>query len=349
MMERTVKFAILGAGGLGRSMVELLKHKRDLRLVAICDSTGAAVCEEGLALDDVLRAARAGTVGTTPQHGRLSADSIGDVVAAGDSIDAAFVALPNLPSSFMPDVTRRFTEGGYQGVMVDALKRTTAVEMMLGLDGLLRQAGITYVTGAGATPGLLTAAAALAAQSFVEITKVDIWFGVGISNWDAYRATVREDIAHLPGFGVEKARGMTEAEIEAELERRKGILQLVNMEHADDIMLAVGGVCDRNKVSVGGIVDTRNARKPVSTRVEIYGRTFEGKESCHTFALGDETSMAANVCGPALGYANTGLWLHDRGLYGVFPSSDLMPRFVVPAVPEGGRVQQVAARAAESA
>jgi hypothetical protein len=142
---------------------------------------------------------------------------------------------------------------------------------------------------------------------------------------------------------------MTEGEIEAELERRKGILELVNMEHADDVMLEVAGVCDRRKISVGGVVDTRNARKPVSTTVTIHGITFEGKESQHTFTLGDETSMAANVCGPALGYINAGLWLHDRGLYGVFPSSDLMPRFAVPPEPAGGRVRPLTARHAQRA
>ena len=65
--------------------------------------------------------------------------------------------------------------------------------------------------------------------------------------------------------------------------------------------------------------------------LEPAGALIEGETSQHTFTLGDETSMAANVCGPALGYINAGLWLHDRGMYGVFPSSDLMPRFAVPA------------------
>ena len=345
MKQRTIKLAVLGAGGLGRSMVALLEHKPNVKLVAICDSTGLAADERGLELKDVARAAGVGVVGSTPgpagrgggSVGGLSKDSLGEVIAFGRHVDAIFVALPNLPNSFIPEVTRRFAEGGYRGVMVDALKRTTAVEMMLDLYGLLQEAGITYITGAGATPGLLTAAAALAAQSYVEIEEVNIWFGVGIANWDAYRATIREDIAHLPGFDVEKARTMTEEEIEAELERRRGLLELADMEHADDVMLEVAGVCDRSKVKVGGVVDTRHAKKPVSTTVTIRGRTFEGRQSQHTFTLGDETSMAANVCGPALGYINTGLWLHDRGICGVFPSSDFMPRFMVPAEPEGER------------
>jgi len=41
------------------------------------------------------------------------------------------------------------------------------------------------MTGRGATPGLLTAAA-LTAQSYAEIHSVKITFGVGIANWEAY-------------------------------------------------------------------------------------------------------------------------------------------------------------------
>ncbi|MFQ5809269.1 MAG: saccharopine dehydrogenase-like oxidoreductase [Armatimonadota bacterium] len=331
MPQRTVNVAILGAGGLGRSMVELMAHKPHLRLVGICESAGVAIREEGLSLPDVLAAAAQGSVASMPGVGRPSEDSIGDVIAAGDLLDAVFVALPNLPNSFVPDVAARFAAGGFRGVMVDALKRTTAVELMLERHERLQEAGVTYVTGAGATPGLLTAAAALAAQSFVDVTNVDIHFGVGIANWDAYRATIREDIAHLPGFDVARAQAMTEDEIAAELDGRDGILELVDMEHADDVMLEQAGICGRDDVTVGGIVDTRRPKKPVSTTVTIRGRTFDGKESQHTFILGDDTSMAANVCGPALGYMNAGLWLHDRGIHGVFTAADLMPRMEPPA------------------
>lgn len=330
MPERMVNVGILGAGGLGRSMVALMQHKPHLRLAAICESAGVAICADGLELAEVIAAAERGSVATVSDVGRPSEDSIGDVIAAGEALDAIFVALPNLPNSFVPDVAARFAAGGFSGVMVDALKRTTAVELMLEQHDTLRDAGITYVTGGGATPGLLTAAAALAAQSFVEVSKVELYFGVGIANWDAYRATIREDIAHLPGFDVERAQAMSEDEITEELNRRGGILELVDMEHADDVMLERAGICDRYSVTVGGVVDTRHPEKPVSTNVKIHGRTFEGKESHHTFTLGDETSMAANVCGPALGYMNAGLWLHDRGIFGVFTAAELMPRMQPP-------------------
>jgi hypothetical protein len=175
---------------------------------------------------------------------------------------------------------------------------------------------------------LLTAAAALAAQSYAEIHSVKITFGVGIANWEAYRATIREDIGHLPGYDIATAKAMTDAEVEALLEQTKGILTLENMEHADDIMLELAGICDRDRVTVGGVVNTRNPKKPLSTNVQITGRTFEGKISTHTFTLGDETSMAANVCGPAFGYLKAGINLHRRGIYGLFNPTEVMPLFL---------------------
>ena len=49
------------------------------------------------------------------------------------------------------------------GVLLDALKCTSAVEQLLKLQDELAQAGITYLTGSGETPGLLTAVATIAA------------------------------------------------------------------------------------------------------------------------------------------------------------------------------------------
>jgi hypothetical protein len=121
---------------------------------------------------------------------------------------------------------------------------------------------------------------------------------------------------------------MTDAEVEALLDKTNGVLKLENMEHADDVMLELAGICSRDRVIVGGIVDTRNAKKPLSTNVKITGRTFEGKISTHTFILGDETSMAANVCGPAFGYLKAGMQLHKRGIYGIFTAAEIMPQFV---------------------
>jgi hypothetical protein len=62
--------------------------------------------------------------------------------------------------------------------------------------------------------------------------------------------------------------------------------------------------------------------------LKISGITFEGKKATHTFTLGDDTSMAANVIGTALGYLKTGFWLKERGITGLFTPAELMPRFV---------------------
>jgi hypothetical protein len=60
----------------------------------------------------------------------------------------------------------------------------------------------------------------------------------------------------------------------------------------------------------------------------LTGITFEGKRSSHKFILGDETTMAANVIGPALGYVKRGLWLKSRGLFGVFGCTEFLPMVV---------------------
>ncbi|MEB3161385.1 MAG: saccharopine dehydrogenase-like oxidoreductase [Synechocystis sp.] len=322
-----LRVGILGFGGLGQAAARLLTPKQEMVLVAIADRHGYLYVSDGIDVDHAIAIYNEkGTVGHS-QGGNLSENSIGDLIGCAD-VDGYFLALPNLPNTFMADVARMFIQSGWQGVLVDALKRTSAVEQLLELDDELAKTGITYMTGCGATPGLLTAAAAVAAQSFQEIHQVEITFGVGIANWEAYRATIREDIAHMPGYDVEKARSMTDAEVAALLDKTNGILALENMEHADDIMLELAGICRRDQVTVGGVVDTRNPKKPLSTNVKITGRTFEGKRSTHTFTLGDETSMAANVCGPAFGYLKAGDELHRRGLRGLFTAANVMPQFV---------------------
>jgi hypothetical protein len=328
LITTPVLVGVLGFGGLGQAAARVLAPKREMIWVAAADQKGYAYNAAGLNPDACIATyASQGSLGYLEPTGTLSNHSISDLIEQA-SVDGYFLALPNLPNTFMSSVARQFIQAGWQGVLVDALKRTSAVEQLLELQAELQAAGITYMTGCGATPGLLTAAAALAAQSYAEIHQVKITFGVGIANWEAYRATIREDIAHLPGYDVERARAMSDAEVEALLEKTNGILSLENMEHADDVMLELAGICPRDRVTVGGIVDTRNPKKPLSTNVQVTGRTFEGKISTHTFTLGDETSMAANVCGPAFGYLKAGVSLHQRGIYGLFTAAEVMPQFV---------------------
>ena len=324
------RLAILGAGGLGAEMLVLLQKRLCANVVALADKSGFVFNGQGLNTLDCLE----GLVREKKVSGILGAQASDNSIEElldlnAQNIDAIFYALPNLPNEFIPNITKQIIHNSaFEGVIVDALKRTTAVKLLHSLDSELKNRKILYLTGCGATPGMLTAAASLAAQSFIEITNIEITFGVGIANWQAYRATIREDIAHLEGFSVEKVNNMSEAEIDAELEKRNGILELVDMEHADDIMLELAGICSADKVKVGGIVDTRSAKKPISTNVKITGITYQNKVSTHTFTLGDETTMAANVNGTVLGYLNAGLHLRQEyGVYGLKNAAEIMPRF----------------------
>ncbi len=328
MSKKRIKIGVLGFGGLGQAAARVLAPKQSVIHVAAADQQGYIYQPEGINVNEAIAVyQQQGSVGYLQPQGVLSEQSIQDLIKCAD-VDGYFLALPNLPNTFMVEVARQFISLGWRGVLVDALKRTSALAQMLELQEDLQKAGITYLTGCGATPGLLTAAAVLAAQSYAEIHQVKITFGVGIANWEAYRATIREDIAHLPGYNLEIAKNMTDAEVEALLEKTNGILTLENMEHADDLMLELAGICPRERVTVGGVVDTRNPKKPLSTNVQVTGRTFEGKISTHTFTLGDETSMAANVCGPAFGYLKAGKALHNRGIYGIFTAAEVMPQYV---------------------
>ena len=327
--QSTLAVGVLGFGGLGQAATRVLMPKTEMQLVAAADKQGYVYDARGLNPQACVAAYRdRGSVGYVEAGGVLSQQSIADLIQAAPSVQGYFLALPNLPNTFMASVVKQFIASGWQGVLVDALKRTSAMEQIWALRDELKAAGITYMTGCGATPGLLTAAATVAAQSYTEIHSVKITFGVGIANWEAYRATIREDIAHMPEYDVESARAMSDEEVAALLDRTNGILQLENMEHADDLMLELAGICHRDQVTVGGIVDTRNPKKPLSTNVQVTGRTFEGKISTHTFTLGDETSMAANVCGPAFGYLKAGIALHNRGQQGLYTAAEVMPQFV---------------------
>ncbi|GAB3669416.1 transcriptional regulator [Halopiger thermotolerans] len=259
---------------------------------------------------------------------RSSDDPIQDVIDAGDGIDAVLLALPNYEHDFIPRTADRFVEGGYSGVLIDVLKRSRVIEMLDERSDAFEEAGITFICGAGATPGFLTGAAALAAQSFVEVEEVDIWWGVGLkSGYEDNRGTVREDIAHLPEYDIETARDLSDEEIEAIIDEHDGVIEFEDMEHADDVLLERAGICDAADVTVGGILDVRSDEKPTTTTVSVTGTTFDGERATNTFQLGDETSMEANVNGPALGYLKAGVRRNRAGEYGVFGPAELMPGF----------------------
>lgn len=347
-----VTVAVLGTGGIGRRALELSTHKEWLTPVAACDRHGIAVDHEGLDVAELLDATE-GNVASEREPGDAETDGgaavkrsgagkgvaastqadstetpIDDVIEKSDTIDAVLMALPNLEHDFIPRVTDRFVDADYEGVLIDVLKRSRVIGMLDEREDRLVDSGITFVCGAGATPGFLTGAAALAAQSFVDVESVDIRWGVGLrSGYEDNRGTVREDIAHLDGYDIETAREMTDAEIEDVIDEHDGVIEFTDMEHADDVLLERAGICDADDVSVGGILDVRNDEKPTTTTVTVTGTTFDGERATNTFQLGDETSMAANVNGPAIGYLKTGVRSNRNGVYGVFGPAELLPGF----------------------
>ncbi len=321
-----MRIAILGAGGIGKSAAKIIEKKKEVKIVAVCDSSGYLTDENGIKPKKIYSLGKNGSISDI---GRKSDDSILNVIKSKKFIDGILIALPNLPNEFIPSVAKRFLQNGYQGAFSDPLKRTQAMKIMFSMNNFFKKNKSTYLTGTGATPGILTAAAVIAAQSFTKVKKVNIFWGVGIANWEEYKGTIREDIAHLPGYSVEKAKSMTDKEIKDLLEKTNGVLRFKNMEHADDIMLQRVGVVDKlSQVSVGGVMDTRHAKKPVTTTMTLTGETFDGKTSSHKFMLGDETTMASNVLGPALGYLKRAIWLNQNKIYGIFGSTEFMPMVV---------------------
>jgi hypothetical protein len=338
-----VHFAVLGTGGIGRRAIEYSNAKDNLTPVAACDRDGVAIDHDGLDADELLAATEGNiasdggaAVKQTGQDQGVVASAqaaptetpIDDIIAESDTIDAVLIALPNLEHDFIPRIAERFAEAEYEGVLVDVLKRSRVIGMLDDRVEQLEDSGITFVCGAGATPGFLTGAAALAAQSFVEIEAVDIWWGVGLkSGYEDNRGTVREDIAHLDEYDIESARALTDEEIEEIVDDHDGVIEFEDMEHADDVLLERAGICDAEDVSVGGILDVRSDEKPTTTTVRVTGRTFDGERGTNTFELDDATSMEANVNGPALGYLKAGVRRNRAGEYGVFGPADLMPGF----------------------
>ncbi|WP_435197345.1 transcriptional regulator [Natronomonas sp. EA1] len=351
-----INFAVLGTGGIGRRMLDVSTHKAGLTPVAACDRHGVAIDHDGLDVEELL-AATEGNIASDPEGRDASTDGgtatvggvkqtgedagvvasaqatatetpIDAVIAESDRIDAVLIALPNFEHDFIPRVADRFAAADYSGVLVDVLKRSRVIGMLDERAETFREQGITFVCGAGATPGFLTGAAAIAAQSFVEVESVDIWWGVGLrSGYEDNRGTVREDIAHLPGYDIDDAREMSDAEIAAVIDEHDGVIEFRDMEHADDVLLERAGICDAADVTVGGILDVTSDEKPTTTTVRVTGRTFDGETGTNTFQLDDATSMAANVNGPALGYVKAAVRRNRAGEYGVFGPAELMPGF----------------------
>ena len=133
-----LNIAVFGAGGLGKSMARLISVKRDMKLVCILDSNGYAFDLKGI--DYSLIENAKGAIGNIPGIGTKSTNSIDEVLSKHAlNINAIFVALPNLPNSFIPEVAEKIALSNFEGVIVDALKRTSALELLSKHDDLFKQ------------------------------------------------------------------------------------------------------------------------------------------------------------------------------------------------------------------
>ena len=138
----TLKVGILGFGGLGQAAAKLLSAKQEMQLVVAADKEGFAYDRNGLNASDAIAAYQTkGSLGYLEGSGILTQDSITQAIATAKDVDGYFLALPNLPNTFMASVAKQFIDSGWQGVLVDALKRTSAMEQMIALAPELKPQG----------------------------------------------------------------------------------------------------------------------------------------------------------------------------------------------------------------
>lgn len=155
-MQKAMSVGVLGFGGLGQAAARVLAQKQEMNLVAAADKNGYAYYADGLDARKCIDAYQSqGSVGYLEPVGVITNQSIQDLIKSSVHIDGYFLALPNLPNNFIPSVARQFIQSGWRGVLVDAIKRTSAVEQLLAMKDELQAAGITYMTGCGATPGAI--------------------------------------------------------------------------------------------------------------------------------------------------------------------------------------------------
>jgi len=323
------KVAILGFGGMGRAAAQIIAMDDNLSLIAIADISGCAINTGGLDVKEIMAAHKDGIrIDDIPEVGVKTENPIKTVLEHQENIDAMLLCLPSVPHSFVPQAVAQIIKSNYRGLIVDILDQTPAIEGLYRMKDSIAASGILYITGGGCTPGMLTAVAALAAHSFVNVHHMQIYFGVGIADYvNRDEASLREVMSGMEHLNVEKVSAMSKQDLQQELDRLGGMIEVRGLAHGDDLLLDVSGVTDRRNVEVGGKLDTTRDKKPVSTQMEITGRTFDGCITSHRFILGDDSSMAANTAGPAVGYLRGGLKLFQKGLRGLWNACEVMPSF----------------------
>ena len=107
--EHLPKLAVLGAGGLGQEMLKLLAKRQNANLVAIVDKNAYLYAENGLDLNELNQNFK-GDVSSI-NNSVKSPNSIMSLLSLyGSEIDCLFYALPNLPTQFIPNLTKQIIE-----------------------------------------------------------------------------------------------------------------------------------------------------------------------------------------------------------------------------------------------
>ncbi|NQY07801.1 MAG: saccharopine dehydrogenase-like oxidoreductase, partial [Flavobacteriaceae bacterium] len=102
--HQTMKVGILGFGGLGQAATKVLAPKQEMNWVAAADLKGYAYCETGLNPQTAITTYnQQGSIGYLDPYGTLCNHSILDLLETS-KVDGYFLALPNLPNTFMADV-----------------------------------------------------------------------------------------------------------------------------------------------------------------------------------------------------------------------------------------------------
>ncbi|MEW6261475.1 MAG: saccharopine dehydrogenase-like oxidoreductase [Thermodesulfobacteriota bacterium] len=325
-----IEAAVIGVGGIGAAAGRIMAQKGGFRVVGLVDRFDLAADAAGLNVDQVLeRKKSSGSLSEASPAGRPPDDPVASLLRAAPGVEALLLSVPSIPHDLVARQVLHLIELGFKGAVVDVLDQSGALAQVLPLEEKIRAAGMTYVTGCGCTPGLLTAAASLCAHSFIEVEEVRIHFGVGIAGYlERDEASLREVLAGWRGMGVKRAEALTKDEIRTILEEENGLLDVSGLSHGDDVLIERSGVAPRDRVEVGGRIDTTKDLKPTTTTVTVTGLTFDGRRSSHELRLGNETSMFANTAGPAVGYLARAVELNRRKVTGLFGSTDLIPCFI---------------------
>ena len=127
--KNQIHVGVLGFGGLGQAAARILTPKQEMAWVAAADQKGYVYNRQGLNPDHCMPMYNnQGSLGYSEPGGVLSNQSIEELIKVADSVDGYFLALPNLPNTFMESVVKQFIAAGWRGVLVDDIKRNSAVK-----------------------------------------------------------------------------------------------------------------------------------------------------------------------------------------------------------------------------